>query len=388
MRKLIFVFLNILIWKFAIAQKEVTVFESGKEGYASFRIPSVIKLPNYKILAFAEGRVNGGADFGNIKIVLKTSHDHGKTWSVMKVIASYSQWQVGNAAPVVDVLDPEYPNGKIYLFYNTGNVSEMELSQGKGLREVWYISSVDEGTSWSEPVNITSQVHFPNGEMEGRKYSNEKDWRTYANTPGHATQCMDGKYKGRIYISANHSEGAPKANFKDYYSHGYYTDDHGKTFKLSASLNIAGSNEATAAFISNDRLIMNVRNQPGDIKSRIVAYSNDGGEGFEAAKYDTSLPDPVCEGALLNIGNRKGKSILAFVNAADKAHRNNLTLKISYDEGISWPIHQLIDGTKDLVLAKKDFTAYADLIKMGRRKVGVFYEKENYTKMVFKRVKW
>ena len=80
MRKLIFVFLNILIWKFAIAQKEVTVFESGKEGYASFRIPSVIKLPNYKILAFAEGRVNGGADFGNIKIVLKTEYDLAKLY--------------------------------------------------------------------------------------------------------------------------------------------------------------------------------------------------------------------------------------------------------------------------------------------------------------------
>jgi sialidase-1 len=388
MRKLIIVFLYILIWKVGLTQKEVTVFESGKEGYASFRIPSVVKLPNHKILAFAEGRVNGGADFGNIKIVLKSSDDQGKTWSTIKVVASYGQWQVGNAAPVVDVLDPAYPNGKIYLFYNTGNVSEMELRQGKGLREVWYISSVDEGTSWSGPVNITSQVHFPNGEMDGRKYSHEKDWRTYANTPGHATQCMDGKYKGRIYIPANHSEGVTKAHFKDYYSHGYYSDDHGKTFHVSKSLNIEGSNEATAAFISNDRLIMNVRNQPGDVKSRIVAYSNDGGESFEAAKYDTSLPDPVCEGAILNIGKRQGKSVLAFVNAADKANRNNLTLKISYDEGLSWPVQHLIDGVADLAMAKKDYTAYSDIIKIGRRKVGVFYEKENYSKMVFKSVKW
>lgn len=388
MYKMRILFFIVFFANTAFAQKEVTVFESGKEGFSIFRIPSIVQLPNQKILAFAEGRVNGGADFGNIKIVMKTSSDQGKTWSSLQQIVSYGQWQVGNAAPVVDMLDPAYPNGRIFLFYNTGNVSEMELRQGKGVREVWYVSSVDDGASWSAPVNITKQVHFTNGEMDGRKYSNEKDWRTYANTPGHAIQSMEGTFKGRIYIPANHSVGQAKAHFKDYFSHGYYSDNHGKTFHVSNSLAIEGSNEATAAFISKGRLIMNVRNQSGDIKSRIVAYSNDGGESFEDAKYDTSLIDPVCEGAILNIGKRKGKSVLAFVNAADKAQRNNLTLKISFDEGKSWPIQKLIDGTTDSKWNKADYTAYSDLIKMGRKKIGVFYEKEDYRKMVFKIVKW
>ena len=60
------------IFKIGFSQKEVTVFESGKEGFAIFRIPSIINLPNQKIIAFAEGRVNGGADFGNIKLVVGT----------------------------------------------------------------------------------------------------------------------------------------------------------------------------------------------------------------------------------------------------------------------------------------------------------------------------
>lgn len=388
MQKWLLISFILIHCKIGLAQKEVTVFESSKEGYAIFRIPSIIQLPNKKIFAFAEGRVNGGADFGNIKIVLKTSKDQGKTWSPLKVVASYDHWQVGNAAPVVDLLDPAYPNGKIYLFYNTGNVSEHDLRLGKGIREVWFISSIDQGETWSKPTNITSQVHYPNGTMEGRKYSNDQDWRTYANTPGHAIQCMEGKYKGRLYIPANHSVGMPKANFKDYYAHGYFTDDHGKTFKISASLNIAGSNEATAAFISKDGLYMNVRNQPGDIRSRIVAYSSNGGETFDTAMYDTHLIDPVCEGAVLNLGKRRNKTILAFVNASDSTDRNNLTLKISFDEGRSWPIQQLIDGSQQTVKAKKDYTAYADLIKLSRKKVGVFYEKENYAKMVFKQVKW
>jgi sialidase-1 len=370
------------------AQTSSIVFEAGKEGYASYRIPSIIRLPNHTLIAFAEGRLNGAADFGHIQIVMKKSTDQGKTWSALKVVASYEKWQVGNAAPVVDLLDPLYPAGKIVLFYNTGNVSEMELRKGKGIREVWMKQSIDGGETWSQSVNITSQVHYPNGQMDGRVYKNEQDWRTYANTPGHATQCLEGKYKGRIYVAANHSVGSAQAHFKDYVSHGYYSDDHGKTFTISNSLNVAGSNEATAAFISRDRLILNARNQQGNIKSRIVAYSNNGGASFDQAYYDTQLMDPVCEAAILNIGKRKNKSILAFVNASDTLYRNNLTLKISFDEGLTWPISKLIDATENEQWMKQDYTAYSDLVKMGKRKLGILYEHQGYSKILFKRLKW
>ena len=370
------------------AQSDNIVFESGKEGYTTYRIPSIIQLPNHQLLAFAEGRVNGGADFGNIKIVMKSSRDNGKTWSKMSKVVSYGNLQAGNAAPVVDRLDPAFPNGKIYLFYNTGNVAEMELRKGKGLREVWYVTSTDEGETWSEPVNITRQVHFPNGQHEGRVYASSMDWRSYANTPGHATQCLEGKYKGRIYIPANHSQGAIQPSFKDYASHAYYTDDHGKTFKVAKSLQLPGSNEATAAFLTNGRLLLNARNQQGQIKSRIVAYSKDGGENFDTAYYDLQLPDPICEGAILNIGTKNKKSILAFVNAADSLYRNQLSLKISFDEGLTWPIHKLIDHTNDRLESQQDFTSYSDIIQTGKKEIGVLYEKQHYSKIVFKLVKW
>ena len=98
------------------AQTKVPVFVSGKEGYASFRIPSIIQLPNKKIIAFAEGRVNGAGDFGHVNIVMKTSLDGGKSWSALEKIVSFGILQAGNAAPVVDLLDPQYPQGRILLF--------------------------------------------------------------------------------------------------------------------------------------------------------------------------------------------------------------------------------------------------------------------------------
>jgi sialidase-1 len=98
----------------------------------------------------------------------------------------------------VDLTDPEYPKGRIFLFYNTGNNHEGEVRKGNGYREVWYKTSVDGGNTWSDEVNITTQVHRPYQPQINPAYNFKEDWRSYANTPGHAMQFESGKYKGRI----------------------------------------------------------------------------------------------------------------------------------------------------------------------------------------------
>ncbi|WP_423147144.1 sialidase family protein [Rubrolithibacter danxiaensis] len=363
----------------------VPVFISGTEGHQSYRIPAIINLPSGDILAFAEGRVNNAGDFGDVNIVMKRSTDNGKTWSGLQTVVDYNTLQAGNPAPVVDLSDPDYPKGRIFLFYNTGNNHESEVRKGNGLREVWYKTSVDAGKTWSDAVNITLQVHRPKQPAVNPSFNFTEDWRSYANTPGHAMQFAGGVYNGRIYIAANHSAGDPKSNAEDYVAHGYYTDDHGKTFKLSEDIPVKGSNEATAAQLSGNRLMMNIRNQKGDIKSRIVAISADGGEKWDSVYFDKNLPDPVCEGSILNIGKRKGKNILAFCNAAVTMRRDNLTLRISYDDGRTWPLSYTIARSKD---GKPDYAAYSDLVKIGDGSVGVLFEKENYKQIVFQLVRW
>jgi len=247
-----------------IAQKsdttKIVVFAAGTEGYKSYRIPAIVKLPGNDLLAFCEGRVNGSGDFGDINIVMKRSSNQGKAWSSLHTIVDADQLQAGNPAPVVDVTDPEYSNGKIFLFYNTGNNNEGEVRKGKGLREVWYVSSVDGGRTWSNAVNITTQVHRTMKPREQSACQFIEDWRSYANTPGHALQIQDGKYRGRMYVAANHSVGDPKPGSEDYFAHGFYTDDHGKTFHLGETINLAGGNEVTAAEILNGGLLLNARN--------------------------------------------------------------------------------------------------------------------------------
>ncbi len=367
-----------------LAQKDIPVFTSGQEGHKSYRIPAIISLPDGKLLAFAEGRVHNAGDFGDINIVLKTSADKGHTWSPIQTVVDEGVLQAGNPAPVVDLQDPAYPKGRIFLFYNTGNNHEGEVRKGKGLREVWYKTSTDGGATWSEAVNITTQTHRPKQPDTNPAYNFKEDWRSYANTPGHAMQFMKGKYKGRIYIAANHSEGNPQPAFKDYKAHGFYSDDHGKTFHISTNVDLEGGNENMAAEISKGRLMLNLRNQQGHVRARYTALSNDGGVNWYNQQFDNNLPDPVCQGSLLTIGKNWGKHVLAFCNAADTKQRNNLTLRISKDDGKTW--------TKNIVVYKsdnqRDASAYSDIVKISRNKIGVFYEKDGYSKIVFTAVKW
>ncbi len=382
---LLFLCLILLGQSYTHAQ-QIPVFVSGNEGHKSYRIPAIIKLPKGDILAFAEGRLQGSGDFGDINIVMKRSADNGKTWSSLSTIVDYDTLQAGNPAPVFDDSDPAFPKGRIFLFYNTGNNHEGEVRKGKGLREVWYKTSTDGGATWSEGVNITLQVHKPNQPTANPAYNFKEDWRSYANTPGHATQFSAGKYKGRIYVAANHSQGSPQKQFADYFAHGFYTDDHGKSFRLSETIEIAGGNEATATAISGDRLMLNARNQKGDIRQRIVAISNDGGQSWDKTFYDANLPDPVCEGSILTVGKKKGKHILAFCNAADTQQRNNLTLKISFDDGQTWAITKLIDKSDEK--DNHDYTAYSDIVQTKHDEIGVLYERKGYTQIVFTTVKW
>ena len=388
MKKTILLLLAILsLFNLCISQnKNVSVFISGTEGYKSFRIPAIIKTSNNDLLAFCEGRVNSSGDFGDIDIVMKRSTDHGKTWTSISKVVNYDLLQAGNPAPVIDNTDPAYPQGRIFLFYNTGNNHEGEIRKGKGVREVWYKTSIDNGFTWSEGVNITTQTHRPNYPQVSSTYNFKEDWRSYANTPGHGLQILEGIYRGRIFIAANHSSGAPLPNFMDYNAHAYYSDDHGKSFKLSETVNVPGSNESTAAEISNNRVMLNARNQSGHIKARLAVIGSNGGANWDTSYFDNQLPDPVCEGSILNIGTKNKKNILAFSNAADTLHRDNLTLRISFDEGKTWPKRIPID--KSSVEGAKDFTAYSDLVKMNNNQIGVLYEKEGYAKIEFIVINW
>jgi sialidase-1 len=378
LKKTWFIFLLFINNVFA---QESMVFQSKEGGYDFFRIPAIVQTSTDHLIAFAEGRVNGSGDFGNVDIVYKISKNGGKTWEALHTLIDNKILQAGNAAPVMDWMDPAYPKGVLYLFYNTGNNHEYEVRKGNGLREVWFVKSFDHGNSWTSPVNITTQVHRPLQPQTNPAYQFKEDWRSYANTPGHGLQIQTGNYKGRIYIPANHSSGDPQNAFHDYKAHAYYTDDHGKTFHLSSAIEIPSSNESTAAELSNGNLLVNSRNQSGNPKRRIIALSSNGGETWDTTYISSTLIDPVCQASLLNI-HFKNRHHLLFSNAFAVQHRDSLSIHHSNDDGKTWSNKKMIEIAAPGF--KGDWAAYSDLVLINKRRIGILYERNNYKEIVFR----
>lgn len=63
-------------------------YRSGSGGYASYRIPAVVRTRAGALLAFAEGRVGGREDSGDIDVVVRRSRDGGCTWGPLKVVVA------------------------------------------------------------------------------------------------------------------------------------------------------------------------------------------------------------------------------------------------------------------------------------------------------------
>jgi sialidase-1 len=86
------------------------------------------------------------------------------------------------------------------------------------------------------------------------------------------------------------------------------------------------------------------------------------------------------------LGYKKGKAIIASCNAADEKKRDNLTLRISYDEGKTWKKSIVIDKSADE--KKRDWAAYSDLVVIDKKTVGVYYERNGYAEIVFKNIRY
>lgn len=356
----------------------VVVFRSGESGYHTFRIPAIIRADNGDLLAFCEGRKNGSGDFGNIDIVMRRSADGGKQWGELQVVAEFNDLQAGNPAPIIDLLNPDHP-GRVWLFYNTGNCTEQQMRERMGLKETWYRVSDDHGINWQPPVNITTQVHKHSGNS-----SLPGDWRSYANTPGHALQIMNGPFKGRLVVAANHSSGPPQGRFRDYRAHAFFSDDFGRSFQLSPDVEYPGSNESMAAELGNGGILLNSRNQSGDQKFRLISRSRDAGRSWDTTYLEKNLIDPVNQGSVLTLGYAGKNAIIAHSHAQDSTRRNNLMLHISRDDGRSWKPYLVIDQAPEG--ASKDYTAYSDLVVIQTNRLGVLYERNGYREIVWKTI--
>jgi sialidase-1 len=122
-----------------------------------------------------------------------------------------------------------------------------------------------------------------------------------------------------------------------------------------------------AVELEDGRVMINIRHA-NDNHRRAVSYSADGISNWTPPVLDTALYEPVCMATIIRI-NDKGKSGLLFINPdtrnQPKPPRKNLTARLSYDEGRTWPVQQVIDTS---------FSGYSDVAVDQQGNVYCLYE--------------
>jgi sialidase-1 len=329
---------------------ENVLFESGKEGYHTYRIPALAVTSKGTLLAICEGRKTSSSDHGDVDLVLKRSTDGGTTWSALALLheeGQDAQITIGNPCVVVDQI-----RGQVQLLFTRNN------------DKVFVTSSSDEGQTWSKPRDITASVKQP-------------DWTWYATGPGNGIQLIKGTHKGRLVIPCDHRVKDIKNKKQSSRSHVVYSDDHGQTWQIGGVTD-THMNECAVAELADGTLLLNMRSFRGK-SQRGIALSKDGGLTWSPVQDDAVLVEPVCQASLLRYSweNGKEKSILAFANPADPKARKNMTVRLSLDEGRTWPISKAI---------WKGSAIYSSLARLPDGNLGLLYERESYRQIVFCRI--
>lgn len=379
------------------------VFVNGTEGYACYRIPSIIRMGNGDLLATAEGRLSNCGDHGGIiRVVGKISQDSGVTWGdvfviAQNILADGSEHVAQNASPVLDTMDPAHPQGKVIIVYNNTEFGEQLITEGKGVRRVYTIESVDHGRTWVNETDITSQVHHPKNptykavytDAEDR-YNNPEDWRMNFPATGHGIQLRGGvknnsSTQGRIFYCAKMTTKDHSVLFGQSYV--YWSDDHGLSWEIGGVSDILGVNESMAVELEDGNIMVNFRNNTGEggtkVKTRGVMvhqFDDDGNISMATSHIDdTQLPEPTCQASIhrytwsddIAYGS---KSRILFSNPDSKVNREKMTVRLSYDDGNTWAVSKRID---------KEPASYGDLVVMNDMRIGLIYEPGSTGGIVF-----
>ncbi len=319
----------------------VVVFEGkGADGYHTIRIPTLVRTRENVLLAFAEARRDSQRDLGHIELVLRRSRDNGRTWGELDILAAEEgDVTMGNPCPFV-----LRESGEVVLLFTRDN------------HAAYCIRSRDGGETFNAPEEIT-----------GACRAFDYPWVRIATGPVHGCQLRSGRLFAPAWIS-DHEASVAGRNFR---SCALLSDDDGRTWRAGAVLgdDTVSLNECTAFEKSAGMVVLNMRSQTDSW--RYIAESSDGGETFGLVRRHDGLPAAVCQGSTLVLPDENGKKQLLFSDILPMEEgmpggkRTRLTVRLSHDEGETWPERRCITQGP---------SGYADMAALDDGSVGMLCE--------------
>ncbi|MDZ4403417.1 sialidase family protein [Prosthecobacter sp.] len=343
------------------------VFPPGMNGIARYRIPGIVVTTKGTVLAYSEARKNNSSDWGEIEIHLRRSTDGGKTWEAGKHIAHHGARLEGNPRKKEGGEREQTVNNPVAIVdRETGTI---EFLYCINYARCYSIRSTDDGLTWSAPVDITATF-----EPFRRHY----DWKVIATGPGHGIQMKSGRLVVPIWLAYG-KEGDHKPSA----AATIYSDDHGKTWKagdlcLPNEGDLGNPNETMIAELSDGRVML-VARSVSQANRKLITTSADGATGWSKPVFHDQLWEPVCMASIVSHPSKPGT--LLFSNPhrlpldkdgkevpAGRGKRENLCIKLSRDDGKTWPVNKVLDPGK---------AAYSDLAVLPDGTVLCLYEAES-----------
>lgn len=157
---------------------------------------------------------------------------------------------------------------------------------------------------------------------------------------------------------------APCWKFEPFMSFALYSDDQGKSWQRSSLIEGIGGNECQLVECAGGDLLMDLRMETD--KRRYQSSSRDGGTTWSDIRPGLPVTPVACaiEGYTLKAsGDDRDRMIWTGPKGPD---RQNLVLRISYDEGLTFPVERSISAGP---------AAYSDLTILKDRSVGLLWER-------------
>jgi sialidase-1 len=368
--------------------ERLPLFEAGDGAYAIYRIPGIVVTAAGTLLVCCEARRSARGDWGAIDLLLRrsagtptgtrsagtpagtrsagtpagTRSAGGRTWEPPLRMNRSPEPVEHNPAALDQGLGDGGQTCNNPLLIADRQPGRVHFLYCVEYAHCFYRASQDDGLSWSEPLEITPALQ----DLQARY-----PWQVCAVGPGHGIQLSSGRLLVPVWLSPGTGGHAHRPSA----AASIYSDDGGFSWRageiiLADGPVFANPSETNLVELSDGRVMANMRTESSFLR-RVTALSPDGATAWSPPRIEHDLFDPVCFAGLVRFtaGN------LLFSNpdslstsgpgrntqGTPKGRRENLTVRLSEDDGRTWPIARVLDpglaGYSDLAVSP-DGTIY------------------------------